>query len=148
MEASSARVSQLLAVNTSEQNLSSPPSQSADRCWEVLKQDTWASPCFQAPEDCWWKSSYAAGQAHAQLWRSEALGSHLKSAPAGESCPGTWALGPGSASRQERTQPPSPCTHLSALHSQQDHKGPFILRYEIRVVSLLFFNETLFILGF
>lgn len=83
-----------------------------------------------------------------RLQRSEALGSHLKAAPAGEHCSSTRALGPGSASRQERTEPPSPCTQLSTLYSQQDHKGPFILRYEICVLSLLFFNETLFILGF
>lgn len=148
MEASSARVSQPLAVNTSEQNLSSSPSQSADRCWEVLEQDTWANACFQAPEDCWWDSSSAAGWAHAQAVEKWSPWQHLKAAPASECCPGTRALCPGSASRQERTQLPGPCTHLSALHSQWDHEGPFILRYEICVVSLLFFNETLFILGF
>lgn len=45
---------------------------------------------------------------------------------------------------------PSSCSgpQPSAPHSVRDHKGPFTPRYEICVVSLLCFNETLFILGF
>jgi len=57
---------------------------------------------------------------------------------------------PGSASPRLQMPPhkTSPCTHLSTRRSQQDHEGPLILGHEIRVVSLLCFNETLFILGF
>lgn len=139
IDVSSGRVSQPRAVNTSEQNLSPPPSLSADST-EVLQQDTQASARLQTPEECWWKGEFLTCR------RS---GTRVSCREAEPSTAAATLLLPAHASQppQPRTREGTragedlalqPCTHLSALHSQQDHKDPFILRYEICVVSCVF----------
>lgn len=144
------RLSQPLAVNTSEQNLSPSPSQSADSTEWCLSRTLEQEPAFKhlMSASGTVNSSCAAGQACAWDVEKWSPKQPPQTTSASKCHPAIRDLHPGRASRQERTSLAGLCTHLSDLLSQQDHKGPFILRYEICVVSLLCFNETLFILGF